>query len=356
MTTDMSSALASQVNYHQRESPSALLCNWRLGGVLRLRQTARSKSLVAVIFLLIFIHAAPAPAQKLTQIHIGVPTNTVTWFPLYVAWKKGIFQEYGIELLPVTMSVRASLGALASRHVSYITPLGSSLTAIANGLPAKVIMIFAVRSHHVLVAKRDVAGPSALRGRSVAISQPGGTVHRQFLKILEHYRVDPKSVNMINLGEMPARALALKANNIDAAMLSVPYDIFMEKDGFRPIAYMKDIAEFPLLGLIAHDDRLREKSEEVKKILAAALKGIAYTKSHRDDVLPLLKQFAGLPDIEMTRKTFDVIKDIWPDHGIPTNTGLATAISMADVPANFPADKLVDWSPVSETSASLKAR
>jgi hypothetical protein len=29
---------------------------------------------------------------------------------------------------------------------------------------------------------------------------------------------------------------------------------------------------------------------------------------------------------------------------------------MADVPANFPADKLVDWSPVSETSASLKAR
>jgi ABC-type nitrate/sulfonate/bicarbonate transport system substrate-binding protein len=130
----------------------------------------------------------------------------------------------------------------------------------------------------------------------------------------------------------------------------------MEKDGFRPIAYMKDIAEFPLLGLVAHDDRLREKSEEVRKILAAALKGIAYTKSHRDDVLPLLKQFAGLPDMEMTRKTFDVIKDVWPDNGIPSNTGLATAVSMADVPANFPVDKLVDWSPVSETAASLKVR
>ena len=56
---------------------------------------------------------APAVAQKLTQVHIGVPTNTVTWFPLYVAWKKRIFQEQGIEMLPVTMSVRASLGALA---------------------------------------------------------------------------------------------------------------------------------------------------------------------------------------------------------------------------------------------------
>jgi NitT/TauT family transport system substrate-binding protein len=323
---------------------------------LQFKLTCGREKLIALILFAGLIHAVPAPAQKLTQIHIGVPTNTVTWFPLYVAWKKGIFQEQGIELLPVTMSVRASLGALASRHLSYITPLGSSMTAIANGLTAKVIMIFAVRSHHVLVARRDIATPSALRGRGVAISQPGGTVHRQFLKILEHYRVDAKSVNMINLGEMPARALALKAGNVDAAMLSVPYDLFMEKDGFRPIAYMKDVAEFPLLGLIAHDERMRERPDEVRKVLTAALKGIAYTKSHREEVLPLLKQFVGLPDIEMTRKTFDVIKDLWPDNGIPSDKGLATALTMADVEADVPTARIVDWSFVSAAALSLKNR
>jgi ABC-type nitrate/sulfonate/bicarbonate transport system substrate-binding protein len=279
-----------------------------------------------------------------------VPTNTVTWFPLYVAWKKGIFQEQGIEMLPVTMSVRASLGALASRHISYITPLGSSMTAIANGLPAKVIMIFAVRSHHVLVSKREITGPTALRGHGVAISQPGGTVHRQFLKILEHYKVDPKDVKMVNLGEMPNRALALKAGTIDAAMLSVPYDLFMEKDGFKPIAYLKDILEFPLLGLIVHDERIKERPEEVKKVLTAALKGIAYTKTHREEVLPLLKQFVGLPTVDMTRKTFDVIKELWPDNGIPSDKGLAVALSMADVPPSFPNDKMVDWSLVREAA------
>lgn len=312
--------------------------------------------IIFLLSLVLIICAAPGNAQKLTQIHIGVPTNTVTWFPLYVAWKKRIFQEQGIEMLPVTMSVRASLGALASRHISYITPLGSSMTAIANGLPAKVIMIFAVRSHHVLVAKREIAAPGALRGRGVAISQPGGTVHRQFLKILEHYKVDPKEVKMVNLGEMPNRALALKAGTIDAAMLSVPYDLFMEKDGFKPIAYLKDILEFPLLGLIAHDERIREKPDEVKRVLSAALKGIAYTKSHREEVLPLLKEFVGLPTIDMTRKSFEVIKELWPDNGIPSDKGLATALSMADVPANFPADKVVDWSLVVEAGAFVKAR
>ena len=161
---------------------------------------------------------------------------------------------------------------------------------------------------------------------------------------------------MINLGEMPNRALALKTGTIDAAMLSVPYDLFMEKDGFRPIAYLKDISEFPLLGLIVHDERIRDKPEEVKKVLTAALKGIAYTKSHREEVLPLLKQFVGLPTIEMTRKTFEVIKELWPDDGIPSEKGLATALSMADVPPTFPADKVVDWSFVTEVAASLKTR
>ncbi|MGH7874061.1 MAG: ABC transporter substrate-binding protein [Candidatus Binatia bacterium] len=313
---------------------------------------------IASLFFAAFLLCYPtrASAQKLAQIHIGVPTNTVTWFPLYVAWKKGFFQEQGIEILPVAMSVRASLGALAARHISYITPLGSSMTAISNGLPAKVIMIFAVRSHHVLVSKREITSPAALRGRSVAISQPGGTVHRQFLKILEHYKIDPKDVKMVNLGEMPNRALTLKTGTIDAAMLSVPYDLFMEKDGFRPIAYLKDISEFPLLGLIAHDERIRDKADEVKKILASALRGIAYTKTHREEVLPLLKQFVGLPTLDMTRKTYEVIKELWPDNGIPSEKGLATALSMADVPSNVSAEKIVDWSLVTEAAASLKSR
>ena len=95
---------------------------------------------------------------------------------------------------------------------------------------------------------------------------------------------------------------------------------------------------------------------KAETVLGAALKGIAYTKSHREEVLALLKQFAGLPDIEMSRKTFDVIKELWPDNGIPSNTGLATALSMADVPAIVPADRIVDWAPVSEAAVSLKIR
>jgi len=58
----------------------------------------------------------------------------------------------------------------------------------------------------------------------------------------------------------------------------------------------------------------------------------------------------------MTRKTYEIVKEIWPDNGIPSDKGLATALSMADVPAHVPADKIVDWSVVSEAAAGQKSR
>src|SRR5262245_33163371 len=88
-------------------------------------------------------------AQTLTPIHIGVSTNSATWFPLYVAWKKGLFREQGLELLPVYMQARTSLAALASKQIGYITQTGSSITAIGRGLPARLIMVFTDKTHHV---------------------------------------------------------------------------------------------------------------------------------------------------------------------------------------------------------------
>ena len=56
-----------------------------------------SRVLCAATLAATVLCAAAAQAQKLTPLHIAVSTNTVTWFPLYVGWKKGIFKEQGFE-------------------------------------------------------------------------------------------------------------------------------------------------------------------------------------------------------------------------------------------------------------------
>jgi len=307
--------------------------------------------IVYLIGVLSFAHA-----QTLTPIHIGVSTNSATWFPLYVAWKKGLFREQGLELLPVYMQARTSLAALASKQIGYITQTGSSLTAIARGLPARLVMVFTDKTHHVLVVKPEITSPAQLRGRVVAISQPGGTIHRELLMILDKFKIDPNEVRTASLGDARTSLAGLKAGNVDAAMLMTPLELYLEKDGFRPLVYLKDILEFPLLGIIVNNDLLRDKPDQVKKVLVGALKGVAFTKTRRDEVVPLLKDFIGLESLDMAQKAYDRLKDIWPDNGLPTEKGLKNVASMAEVPAGVPLERIVDWSLLKEASSTLKIK
>jgi NitT/TauT family transport system substrate-binding protein len=311
---------------------------------------------LCLVTVFLFGSLSFAHAQTLTPIHIGVSTNSATWFPLYVAWKKGLFREQGLELLPVHMQARTSLAALASRQIGYITQTGSSITAIARGLPARLIMVFTDKTHHVLVVKQDITSPAHLRGRVVAISQPGGTIHRELLMILDKFKIDPNEVKTASLGDARNSLAALKGGNVDAAMLMTPLELYLEKDGFRPLVYLKDILEFPLLGIIVNNDLLRDKPDQVKKVLGGALRGIAYTKNRRDEVVPLLKDFIGLDSLDMAQKAYDRLRDIWPDSGMPTERGLKNVASMAEVPAGVPLEKIVDWSLVKEASASVKVK
>jgi ABC-type nitrate/sulfonate/bicarbonate transport system substrate-binding protein len=139
-------------------------------------------------------------------------------------------------------------------------------------------------------------------------------------------------------------------------MLMTPLELYLEKDGFRPLVYLKDILEFPLLGIIVNNDLLRDKPDQVRKVLTAAIKGIALTKSRRDEVVPLLKEFIGLENLEMARKAYDRLRDVWPDNGLPTERGLKNVAGMAEVPTGVPMEKIVDWTLVKEVSASLKTK
>jgi ABC-type nitrate/sulfonate/bicarbonate transport system substrate-binding protein len=317
-----------------------------------------SRSIITLSALVILVSGFPrdAHAQTLTTIHIGVPTNSATWFPLYVAWKKGIFREQGLDLLPVTMQARTALAALASKQIGFITQIGSPMTAITRGLPASLIMVLCEKSHHVLVTKPEITSPAQLRGRVVAISQPGGTVHRELLLILEKYKIDPNSVKLASLASTPNGVIALKAGTVDAAMLLIPHDLYLEKDGFRGLVYLKDVLDFPLAGIVAHNDMLRDRPDDVKKILLGALRGINYTKTRGEDVLPLLKEFLALESLDMARKAYQRLRDIWSNKGVPSEKGLRAAATLAEVPSNYPLEKLANWSFINEAASSLKSR
>jgi ABC-type nitrate/sulfonate/bicarbonate transport system substrate-binding protein len=322
--------------------------------------TMLSRIKLALAILLAAIAGATfapgARAQDVPELLLGTPTNSISWFPLYVAIKKGLFREHGFTFKPVILSNQASVPALVQKEIPYITNLGRVMSGAGRGLPIKQIMVLAAKTHHLLVTSPDIASVRDLRGRVVAVSQPGATPHKELLAILKKFDVDPKQVGVIGLGSDYNRVMALRQKRVDAIMTAVPYDFLVEKEGYKRLVYVKDVIDLPLSGLAAHDDRIRERPAEVRNVLSGVLKGIAYTKTRRDEVLPLLQDFIKLESAEMTRRAYEAIKDIWPENGLPTDEGLKNVIATEDVPVDTPLAKIVNWRPLNEAVAGLKPR
>ncbi|HSK29193.1 MAG TPA: ABC transporter substrate-binding protein, partial [Candidatus Limnocylindria bacterium] len=209
-----------------------------------------------------FSFAPGARSQDLPELLLGTPTNSVSWFPLYVAMKKGLFREYGFTIKPVILSNQAAVPALVQKEIPYITNLGRVMSGAGRGLPIKQIMVLAAKTHHLLLVSPEITSVRDLRGRVVAVSQPGATPHKELLAILKKFDVNPAQVGVIGLGSDYNRVMALRQKRVDAVMTAIPYDSLVEKDGYRRLVFVKDVIDLPLSGLAAHDDRIRERPAE----------------------------------------------------------------------------------------------
>ena len=306
----------------------------------------RLKRTLLVLFLVSLFFAFPSAsqAQGTQRLYLGTPSRAVSWFPLFVAMKKGFFQEQGLSPELVLMDPRVAVTALAAKEIPYITVLGSGLSGAGRGLPIKLIMILGAKSYRVLVARNEITSVKELRGRTVATGQVGADPYQDLVMILRRHDIDPKEVKVLAVGSDMNRVLALKSRQADAMIAGIGYDLLVEKDGFKPLVYVKDLMELPIMALVTHEERIRERPQEVERVLVAILKGISYTKSNREEMVPMLKDFVGLEGLEAARKVYEAVKDIWPENGLTSDEGLKNAFSRAGLPASISAEKIVNWS------------
>jgi hypothetical protein len=58
--------------------------------------------------------------------------------------------------------------------------------------------------------------------------------------------------------------------------------------------------------------------------------------------------------LEIAKKTYQRLRDIWSNNGIPSEQGLRTAATLAEVPTSFPVASLANWTFINEAAASFK--
>lgn len=245
----------------------------------------------------------PDKSGELTTVRVGNLVYTGT-APFQLGIKKGFFEEEGLKIEQVEGDNPAAIaGQITSGQLDIGFATTTFLaTVVAQGAPLKAIAAVeglidtkAPVSAIVVPADSPIKSPKDLSGKKVAVVALGSELHLITLVVVDEDGGDSKTVQPVQL-PFPQMQQALEAGNVDAIVTTEPFLTATLSTGARDISD-PEIDVFPngsVSAWIASDSFIKSNPKAVAAFKRAMDKTLQYSSDHKDEVLALIPDYAGL--------------------------------------------------------------
>ena len=302
-----------------------------------------------VLFTLFVLHTSVHAANK---IRIGVPVLAVQFVTMPLAQKKGFLKEEGLETEIIRISGSAASAALVSRELDYYLFIGPQ-AAIA-GLPIRVVACYVPTTFIVLIAQPRFKSVKDLKGGTIAVNTFTGAPIFIARMIAKQFGLDPdRDLKFLASGLPEARLLALSQGSASAAMLPVPWDFRATKMGFVSLARAHELFTYPDVGLSANLNKIKEKPDEVKRVIKAGIKANRYIRTNRDGTIQFIQEWLKI-DREIATVTYDSLAKFFNEDGSLPEDGFRLLIE--DVKKAAKVEREVAFSEVADLSILREAQ
>ena len=325
-----------------------------------MRRRSRIGGFAATGFVVLFWAALLSPALGVAAPYrIGVPSPSVSYLPLIVAWKMGFFAQEGVQPEFIVMKPSIIPAAMVNGEIQLTTATGTATGAALKGFPFKTVIFFSSKLMDSLITRPEIRTFADLRGKIIGVDTPGATTDIITRLLLEKNRLDPsRDLKILATGHEGIRLEQLKLKQIDAAMLGPQGVVVARRAGLRVLADVADEIDLPFVGGATTEQIMERRRDELKKVLRAGLRGIRYTldPANRAKIVGLLSQWLEL-DQETAEYTYDIFKKVAAPEGTLTRTQMETLLNerkrQAKVTADIPLDKIYNFSMVQEINREL---
>ncbi|HEY1236093.1 MAG TPA: ABC transporter substrate-binding protein [Candidatus Binatia bacterium] len=283
----------------------------------------------AIFLISLTLPVGPAAAAELTRVRVGI-LATGEFCQTYIAQKKGFFAKNGLDVELIyfqggSQVIQAMLGG----------ELPLTVTAGPEGVIAKLqggdIALLSANNptmHFSLYVAPEIKKGEDLRGKTAGISRFGSASDFSIKYILKSMNLGERDVTIVQIGDNPSRLAALKTKAIQATVFTTPNTVRARKAGFVSLvdAYKLGL-KFQGSGIAASGPFLRDHRPVVEQFMKGFLEGVAYAKIHREESLPLIKEFMKLNDQDEVEDSYQVIiRDIQPRKPYPVREGVETVL------------------------------
>jgi NitT/TauT family transport system substrate-binding protein len=268
-------------------------------------------------------------ANALDRIRIAVSNPNMPNLTVAVAQKKGFFKDENIDAEIIRMNPNVAITALATGDVDYCQLFGAVVGGAIAGLPVRIVAGFLDNWPMTLIAQPEYKSLKELKGKTLGISSFGATPDVGARMMLKQAGIDPeKDIKVLALGSDAARLTALKQRVVDIVVISPPADAQMEKQGYRILARAYELFSFPYLGLGTHMRKIKEKPDEIRRVIKAAIRANRLIRGNREEAVRILVDW-GKVERDYAYASYDALRNLFnPDGGVPED-GLKLVIDQA---------------------------
>lgn len=323
------------------------------------RQTLTIRTEFCALLIALALPLISAPAWGADRVRFALPGNSMGYLPLIVAIHRGFFKEEGIDLELIRIVPTLAHNALLLNEIQYHGLADSGLRLAARGAPLKAIFYGADRPMYYLVGKKDIRTVAELKGKKIGVSTFGGTSDLSARLLLQQHGIDEKNAVLLQFGSESTRVGALKAGAADAIIVPVPAVAILKQEGYREIAFVGDAVEFASNGYTTTDKRIKENSQEVKKVVRSIYRGLRFAKENPEETIKIIEKEWKIK-ADVARGSYDAIIKALNDDGIIGEKQLSIHFDLIrrtekDI-GEIPVDKVVDFRLLREVRRELSGK
>ena len=317
-----------------------------------MRHKAILRSAALLTILLAGATAAPALAQEDTVTLGTVGQVSANMWPTLIAMQKGFYAAEKIKPDIVYVPSSAALVqqvTAGSLGVSISTGLVDPLRAVGMGASVAIVRIEVQAPPYDLVAKPSIKSLADLKGKVISLGGPKDITRIYVERMLAPHGVKRGDFDTVFAGATVARASALAAGAVDAAILLPAFNFQTIAKGFHSLGLTADYAkDLPFSGTAVNIAWANAHKDVLTRLLRAQDKATAWFAdgANREEAVNILQTASHLSKDD-TEKAYTFFHDgnLFDLTGKVSKTkltALAKAMeSLGDMPGSLDINKVM---------------
>ena len=261
---------------------------------------------------------------------------------LWLGDTAGLFKKNNLDLEIIYMPGNISAPSLMSGEIQFGQMTGALMSPVRlqGGDPVMLVSVQELLDDR-LVVRPNIRSPEELKGKRIAISRFGAASHMRVLNMLPRYGLSDKDVTFLQIGDTPARIVAMIGNSVDASSFSPPDHLAAVQAGMKILLNMADLnIYYQGTGLVSTQRYIAKNRDVVRRMVKSYVEAIQIVRTNPDLTKKAFIKYRKTRDEKQLEDAYQTLREIVKPKPYPNMESFRTIFK--DVSDRIPAAKTAD--------------